>query len=156
MPDLKQLFTYDDWANRETLSSLVRAATPPTNATKRFVHIIAAEYLWYARLTLTQPMMAVWPSPDLEKSAKHLDALREIWTEYLSSAPPARLDESISYKNSKGESFESRIEDVLTHVVFHAAYHRGQIASDLRAAGAEPAYTDFIHAARTGSLKKAS
>jgi uncharacterized damage-inducible protein DinB len=38
-------------------------------------------------------------------------------------------------------------------VVIHSAYHRGQIAADVRAAGHEPAYTDFIHATRTGRVR---
>ena len=42
--------------------------------------------------------------------------------------------------------------DVLTHVVTDSAYHRGQVASELRAGGFEPAYTDFIHAVRQGLL----
>ena len=46
------------------------------------------------------------------------------------------------------ERYSSRIVDVLTHVIMHSAYHRGQIASDIRADGGEPAYTDFIHAVR--------
>ena len=60
----------------------------------------------------------------------------------------------ITYANSKGERHANRVEDVLTHVLLHAAYHRGQVAADLRAAGAEPALTDFIHATRTGQIKK--
>ena len=52
------------------------------------------------------------------------------------------------YKNSKGEAWTSSVLDVLTHVVMHSAYHRGQIASVMRAGGGTPAYTDFIHAAR--------
>jgi len=44
------------------------------------------------------------------------------------------------------------VEDILTHVTIHSAYHRGQIASDLRAAGQAPAYTDFIHAVRLGLI----
>jgi uncharacterized damage-inducible protein DinB len=39
---------------------------------------------------------------------------------------------------------------MLTHVLFHSAYHRGQIALQMRASGMEPAYTDFIHAVRQG------
>jgi uncharacterized damage-inducible protein DinB len=54
--------------------------------------------------------------------------------------------------NSKGEPWRSAVGDVLDHVLLHGAYHRGQIASDLRAAGCEPAYTDFIHAVRSGRL----
>ena len=49
-----------------------------------------------------------------------------------------------------GERFESTLGDSLQHGVLHGAYHRGQIAADVRAAGGEPAYTDFIHAAREG------
>jgi uncharacterized damage-inducible protein DinB len=41
----------------------------------------------------------------------------------------------------------------LIHVLFHSAYHRGQIALQMRASGLTPAYTDFIHAVRQGSLR---
>jgi len=58
------------------------------------------------------------------------------------------LAEAVDYKNSKGEPWRNRVEDVLTHVIMHSAYHRGQIAMEMRAAGMEPAYTDFIHAVR--------
>ncbi len=45
------------------------------------------------------------------------------------------------------------MEDILTHVVLHSAYHRGQIASQVRSGGEQPAYTDFIHAARQGLIE---
>jgi len=44
------------------------------------------------------------------------------------------------------------VGDVLTHVVTHSGYHRGQIASAIRSDGGTPAYTDFIHAARQGLI----
>jgi len=47
----------------------------------------------------------------------------------------------------------SRVEDVLLHVVMHSVYHRGQAAADVRANGGTPAYTDFIHAVRTGLIE---
>ena len=43
--------------------------------------------------------------------------------------------------------------DILSHVVLHASYHRGQIASAMREAGGTPAYTDFIHAVRSGLIE---
>ena len=52
------------------------------------------------------------------------------------------------YTNSRGEAWTSTVEEILTHVVIHSAYHRGQIASDVRASGGVPAYTDYIHAVR--------
>ena len=65
----------------------------------------------------------------------------------------AGLSRSLAYKNSKGESFTSQKQDVLLHVVMHSAYHRGQIAADMRAAGFTPAYTDFVHAVRQGFVE---
>ena len=65
----------------------------------------------------------------------------------------AGLNEKIEYRNSKGEPWSSRVEDILTHVLFHSAYHRGQVALEMRAAGLEPAYTDFIHAVRQGFVE---
>jgi uncharacterized damage-inducible protein DinB len=35
----------------------------------------------------------------------------------------------------------------------HGTYHRGQIAAALRASGATPAVTDFIHAVRLGLIE---
>ena len=63
------------------------------------------------------------------------------------------MSRQISYVNSKGESWSSQVDDVLFQVITHSAYHRGQIASDMRAAGLTPAYTDFIHAIRQEIVK---
>ena len=46
-----------------------------------------------------------------------------------------------------------QIVQTTTHVVIHSAYHRGQIASDVRASGGVPAYTDYIHAVRQGLIE---
>ena len=39
------------------------------------------------------------------------------------------------------------------HVIMYSVYHRGQIASNVRAEGLTPAYTDFIHAVRQGFVE---
>ena len=71
----------------------------------------------------------------------------------LSGQPVVRTTSSqITYKNSKGEAWTSAVEDILVHVTTHSAYHRGQIAADLRAAGIQPPYTDYIHAVRQGLI----
>lgn len=81
------------------------------------------------------------------------DEMANLWRDYLTQLPPGAVNEKVEYRNSKGEAWSSRVEDVLTHVLMHSAYHRGQIALEMRAAGAEPAYTDFIHAVRQGFLE---
>src|ERR1700722_1887840 len=116
-------------------------------------HIISAESLWLERLKGEQQSRQVWPDLDLDQCETHATKLSELWVEYLRQMAAAELSEKISYRNSKGESWSNTVQDVLTHVVMHSAYHRGQIASMMRAAGQTPAYTDFIHAVRQGFVE---
>lgn len=146
------LFAYDDWANRECLRAFGSNGNLGS-AVGRMAHILSAEKLWLERLRRVPQSMAVWPGSTIEECEALADEMAAGWREYLTSLPAGGLEETVEYKNSKGEVWSSRVEDVLTHVLMHSAYHRGQIALEMRAAGMEPAYTDFIHAVRQGLVK---
>ena len=148
---LDRLLRYDIWANGETVGSL-RQGSPPARSLKWMGHIIGAEYLWLARLRQVPAPLPVWPDLPVEECAVRLGELSSMWREYLANATPRQLAERVAYTNSKGEKWTNVVEDILTHVTIHSAHHRGQIASDLRAAGQVPAYTDFIHAVRQGFI----
>jgi uncharacterized damage-inducible protein DinB len=150
---LRRLFAYDHWANRETLRVLKTAEPPPARSQTLLAHILAAELLWLGRLVGDNEPMVVWPALGLEQCEARLDELPGFWRSYLEGLDAAQLSRRVAYVNSKGESWESTVEDVLLHVVMHSAYHRGQIASDVRAAGHTPAYTDFIHCVRQGFVE---
>lgn len=149
MDNLQRLFDYNAWANRECLTA-VRAGGAPALALRVLGHIVGAEHLWLARLKDTRAPFAVWPALTVDQCDTECAALAAAWAAFVAAADPARLDVVVSYVNSKGEAWRSRVGDILTHVVLHSSYHRGQIASHVRAAGAQPAYTDFIHATRAG------
>lgn len=150
MVGYSRLFAYDDWANRETVASLRRAGhAAPAIAVTRMAHVVAAERLWWSRLTKDPAPVVVWPDLTLSECEEQARELAALWHEYLLSATPGLLAEPVSYVNSKGQLWSSTVEEILTHVILHSGYHRGQIASDLRGAGEEPAYTDFIHAVRS-------
>jgi uncharacterized damage-inducible protein DinB len=149
---ISRLFSYDDWANREVLSSLRAADAPPARSVDLLAHIVSAERLWLQRLVAQQQTLPVWPTFALNQCESQIDQLADLWKNYLASLGEAGLVDSINYKNSKGENFTSQKQDVLLHVVMHSVYHRGQIAADMRAAGFTPPYTDFIHAVRQGFL----
>jgi len=111
-------------------------------------HIIAAEFLWLARMQARPAALPVWPELSLEECEARFGELSDRLIGALDASEAGVLSRSVSYTNSKGEIWTSTVEEILTHVVIHSAYHRGQIASDLRAAGQEPPYTDYIHAVR--------
>jgi len=150
---IRNLFSYDDWANREILGSLQALSTPPERSVKLLAHILSAERLWLERLLVQKQTLPVWPLSTLAQCKLEVDQLPGLWKNYLTALGEAGLARSLNYKNTKGESFSSQKQDILLHVVMHSAYHRGQIAADMRAAGFTPPYTDFIHAVRLGFVE---
>ncbi len=150
---LRRSFAYDDWANREVQRALAGAQEPPGSCTRWLAHIVAAERLWLARLDGKTSPVAVWPALSPAELGSHLEELRADWPRLLDRLDAAGLARAIDYTNSKGERWTSRAEDVLEHVLLHGAYHRGQIASALRAAGLDPPNTDYIHAIRSGRVE---
>jgi uncharacterized damage-inducible protein DinB len=148
-----RLFTYDDWANHEVLAGLRTAKEPPARSMKFIAHILAAERLWFDRLQQHDQTVLVWPEMTLEACESMASDLAKLWKSYLTASSDDHLATSVSYHNSKGEQWSSRVDDILTHVIMHSVYHRGQIAADMRNAGLTPAYTDFIHGVRQGFVE---
>ena len=150
---LRREFNYDEWANREVLNAIRANGATDDRSLQLMSHILAAEQVWLDRLKQQPQSVPVWPKPDLAQCEALAAELGGKWLEFLDLITAGDVAQSISYKNSKGESWTSTIVDVLTHVVMHSAYHRGQIASHMRASGQTPAYTDFIHGVRQGWVK---
>ena len=147
---IREIFLFNDWANREALHSLQEMEHPPERALKVMSHIIAAELLWMARLQQAAQQTPVWPEMGLGECAQKVTALRAAWEVYLSNMTEADLDHAIAYTNSRGEHYTNNVRDILMHVLMHGTYHRGQIAAAVRDRAGEPAYTDFIEAVRKG------
>jgi uncharacterized damage-inducible protein DinB len=150
---LRKEFAYDGWANRETLAAIRAAGGANGRSLQWMAHLLAAERVWLDRLRQVPQSVPVWPEADLEHCELESEKLTQQWHEYLELATAGDISQTISYKNTKGESWTSTIIDVLTHVVIHSAYHRGQIASHMRSIGQTPAYTDFIHGVRQGLVE---
>jgi uncharacterized damage-inducible protein DinB len=151
MEHYRQLASYDGWANREVARALRGCGSPPANSLKWLAHIVAAEYLWLARLRYETAPFSVWPDLSLDRCEDECGKLSVTLRDFFAARP--QLEQSVSYKNSKGEPWTNSAADILTHVFMHSAYHRGQIAADVRQAGHTPAYTDFIHGVRQGLVE---
>jgi len=149
---LRRQFEYDEWANRETIAA-IRAGQADERSLELMAHVLSAERIWLDRLLRKPQSTPVWPTTDLSGCQERAAEMANLWRNYLAGLDADNLSSSIPYRNSKGEQWTSTIEDVLTHVLMHSAYHRGQIASHMRQTGQTPAYTDFIHGVRQGWVK---
>ncbi len=150
---LRRQFAYDDWANREVLAALKVSQSSTSKPRQLLAHILSAERLWLERIRKQPQTFPVWPDFSLDQCEGQISELASLWRGYLEHVSPAALSPSVAYKNSKGEAWTNTVADILTHVMLHSAYHRGQIASHMRAAGEQPAYTDFIHPIRQGLIE---
>lgn len=150
---IRRLFSYDDWANREILTALQQLELSQARSLRLLAHIVSAERLWLERLRSQKQSYRVWPDFTFQQCELEVEDLAKLWKTYLGSMNENELLHSVTYRNSKDETWTSQQQDILMHVILHSAYHRGQIAADMRAAGSTPAYTDFIHAVRQGLVE---
>jgi uncharacterized damage-inducible protein DinB len=148
----RRQFSYNAWANREVLNSLDRDDAM-SQSLYLFSHVLSAERLWLARIRQHPQSFPVWPHFTVEECGTQTDETGSSWRNYLDEVDPSQLSNEVAYRNTKGERWTNSVHDILTHVLLHSAYHRGQIAKEMRAQGKQPVYTDFIQAARQGSIK---
>ena len=134
-------FSYNAWANRKALKSI----HGPGPSLRWMGHIIGVEWLWLARLKDEGPEIPVWPEWTAAECRERMIHRPRAWQEYLFGVPPGGMSETVSYVDVQGKPWTNRIDDALTQVLLHSAYHRGQIAADIRAAGKTPAPTDHMH-----------
>ncbi|HEY9778434.1 MAG TPA: DinB family protein [Planktothrix sp.] len=146
-------FRYNAWANRLTLASLRDCPAAQSEAAPLIAHLLAAQHVWLSRLLANEPGFAIWPSLTLGDCEALAGESEQAWAGYLESVTDDELRASVDYRNSRGESFCNSVMDILTHVVVHGGYHRGQIAKIVVRSGGTPAVTDFIVFVRNGGGK---
>src|SRR5262249_25468732 len=146
-------FAYDTWANREVLAAVRASVKESKRPIQLIAHILSASRLWMERIKRQPQSLPVWPEFTHDECEAQATEIGRLWHEYLATMSPSGLIEKVSYKNSKGEPWNSLVGDIMDHVILHGAYHRGQVATHMRENGLTPAYTDFIHAVRKGLIE---
>ena len=140
---IKRLFEYDNWALTQEFAALENAHDKAAIAV--LGHILAAKEIWLVRLNgKDSSAIDTHPALSLDECRMLANELKNGFNKFLSSLNNAHLHTAITYKNTKGKEFITPIGEVLMHVAFHAAYHRGQIALLLRQAQNTPINTDYI------------
>lgn len=152
----RQLFLYTLWADR-----LVRDAARevrPEDLTREagvsfgsllgtLVHMLGSQRLWLSRFTGQAP--PVLPTPqDLPSFLTLAVAWEETHAElesFLAALTEEQLAAEIAWTSTEGQPHARPLWQPAFHMVNHATYHRGQVASLLRQLGYQPPRTDMIH-----------
>lgn len=163
----RRWFDYEKDAHAKALASLAalpaKARTTPeyAKASGLLAHVVLARWLWLVRLGAAPASKAPQRDEDFfpgavapKALAKMLSEMHATWERYLARLDDAALARVVEYDALEGGGFTNTVEEVLTQLFGHSWYHRGQIASAVKAAGGEPAATDFIFWARKKKRKR--
>jgi len=152
--DVRTLYAYNEWANRRVVdacraldpAAFSRASGGSFDSIKdTLAHIAWAEWLWLERWQHRSPKKASLPdATDFASIARVMEETARGQQSFVAKLADDALPERIPYVNIKGERWEYTLAQMLHHVVNHSTYHRGQIVTLLRQAGAKGISTDYL------------
>ena len=152
---IKLLYTYNCWANTRIFDAVSNLKSEEYTQDLKssyhsvrdtLVHIISAEWIWLMRMQGVSPK-ALWESSDFAT----VSVLRQHWevvvskqNEFLESITEESLNDSITYINTRDETFTYPLWQIQLHLINQSSYHRGQVTTMLRQLGTETVPTDFL------------
>ena len=139
----RQLFDYDNWANRLTIASLTNQHSERSISV--LAHIVTTKQEYFDRFNGKDSTgFDFWPNLDLDECAALAASTHQSFTGLLDQFDDDSLDRIVQYKTSGGLPFENTYRELFTHVLLHASIHRGNIVLKMREEGFEPPKIDYI------------
>ena len=153
---LRSLFAQKSWANNELFNALAEIpagahAEAVHTAIRTLNHIHVVDRIFRAHLlgeahgynaTNTEA------TPDLGE-LQFAVAETDAWFEaYAGQVTDAELDQAISFRFTDGDAGTMTREEMLSHVITHGAYHRGNVGQIMKSIAVAPPrdlYTKFLH-----------
>ena len=140
---LRQLFAYNDWANRRIIASIKENSSEKSLSI--LAHLLVTEKEYYERLHgKNSTGFNFWQNltpEDCEDLGRETAGLYE---RLLRRFDEEGLGFIAKYKTSEGISYENTFRELLSHVLLHSATHRGNIILKLREEGFTPPKIDYI------------
>ncbi|HMS39145.1 MAG TPA: DinB family protein [Pyrinomonadaceae bacterium] len=140
---LRQIFDYNDWANRRILTALKENYSEKSH--KILAHLLITEREYFERLYGKDSKgFDFWQELSLEDCGELAREVSEKYEKLLRRFDEEGLDLKTTYRTSEGDWKENTFREILTHVPFHSAIHRGNIMLKIREEGFEPPKIDYI------------
>jgi uncharacterized damage-inducible protein DinB len=142
----QNLFKYDAWANQLIWESIAQKPILNPKIETLFSHLLSAQKVWLNRCTNQAVMVNIWETTTNTKEL--MEQNNQQWQDFLDKLNDTDFDQIITYQNFSGIQFETKLSDILTHLINHGTYHRGQIVQLIKPEREILPQTDYILWAR--------
>jgi uncharacterized damage-inducible protein DinB len=144
-----RLYTYNAWANEMLYSYLSEGAYQNQKINELFSHITVAQIIWHHRVTRQEkPKWSLFDTIPTHLLLELNEKSNEAWQELVANTSKSGFKEVISYVDTIGESHQTVLRDIMTHVANHGTHHRGQMVGWLRAEDIAPPALDYLYFTR--------
>ncbi len=152
---VNELFNYNYWARDRVLQSCATLTgeqflRPLGNSfpsiRDTLAHLVAAEWIWLERWRGRSPraLLSAEEFPTLASVSERWRMVEAEMRAYLATLSEETLESTVTYVNSKGETWTYDLWRMMVHLLNHQSYHRGQVATLLRQLGMKPLTVDFL------------
>lgn len=138
---LIEIMNYTQVADARIIEVFQVNKSIPAKAISLFSHVLNAQHIWASRILGKTSLYTVWEEHSAEVFTTISNSNFELFTFIFENID---LTKQITYTNSSGVTFSNVVQDILFHAFNHSTYHRGQIASLLKANTIQPPVTDYI------------
>ena len=140
---LRELFNYNDWANRRIIVAL------KTNKSEKslsiLAHLLITEKEYFERLYGKDSTgFDFWRDLSLEDCGKLARETADAYEKLLRRFEDEGLGIISHYRTSEGIPYKNTFRELLAHVLFHSSIHRGNVILKLREEGFTPPKIDYI------------
>jgi uncharacterized damage-inducible protein DinB len=153
---MESQFLYKAWANKQTLREIekidrVRYPDKLTMAIRLFNHTHVVDKIFIAHLTDTShPYTATntKDTPSIKDLRQSVEKADHWLIEFSKNVSPSELNNTINFTFTDGDTGSMSIRDILSHLVIHGAYHRGNIGmllADCELERPNDTFTRFLH-----------
>src|ERR1700761_8139594 len=117
------LFKYDRYASQLIIDTINKTESN-SEALRLMAHMLAAQQVWLGRCKNQGAVTyELWPDWKADSLQLIMNENHQQWINFLEYLSPDDFENNISYKNSKGDAFENKLTDILTHVINHGTHH---------------------------------
>ena len=149
---LRELFAYNDWANRRIITALKDAASEKSRTI--LAHLLITEQEYYERLYGKDSFgFDFWQKLSLEQCGALARETADRYEKLLHKFDDEGLGIKARYRTSEGVWYENTFRELLMHVLFHSSIHRGNIILKMRDEGFTPPVIDYIIYLRETAVK---